>query len=176
MSIVALPFRISCCIFWRISKDYGSMFWSCFLKHGGFSLLPKSVVVNCLKGNQQDSPQHNKHGSKTYYQYGSTTKKPKCFKEQRNAGISIPEFVDGFPMQEGGNFFPNHVQLLKSKGSCGASVQDSTLVHNPPESSESDTENKKPAGLKIVDMDVDDSFIDELQAHANTCKGVMHRV
>jgi hypothetical protein len=129
------------------------------LKQGGFSLLPKSVVVNCLKGNRQDSPQRNKHGSKPYYQYGDTTNKPKCFKKQRDAGISIPKFVDGFYTQEGSNFFSNHVKLLKSKEYCGASVQDSPLVHNPPELSENDTENKKPAGLKIVDMDVKDSFI-----------------
>jgi hypothetical protein len=64
---------------------------------------------------------------------------------------------------------------LKSKGYCGANVQDSTLVHNPPELSEDDTEKKKPAELKIVDVDVNDGFIEELQAHTNTCKHVMHR-
>jgi hypothetical protein len=93
------------------------------LKHGGCSLLPKSVIVNCLKG--------NKRGSKTYYQHGNTTNKPKCLKKQRDAGISILKYFGRFYMQEGGNFLPNHVQLLKRNGYCGASVQDSTLGHNP---------------------------------------------
>lgn len=47
----------------------------------------------------------------------------------------------------------SHVQLLQSKGHCGASVQGTTPVYNPPDLSESIKElNKKPAGLQIVDM------------------------
>jgi hypothetical protein len=42
-------------------------------------------------------------------------------------------------------------------------------------SSESDKENKKPAGLKIVDIDVDDDFIRQSQAHVMKCQHGMHR-
>ncbi len=44
-------------------------------------------------------------------------------------------------------------------------------------SSKNDKENKMPpAGLKIVDMDVDDNFIQESQVHANKCHCPMTRV
>jgi hypothetical protein len=160
------------------------------LKRGGFPLLPKSVVVKCMRGNREDIPQRDRFGHTRYYQYGQHTTRtnfPKCFKEQRDSGTYIPDFIDGFFLQEGGNFFPNEVQLLKSKGYCQetttSNVQDETpeIVaaekSNLPESNESENkENKKPAGLKIVDIDVDDDFILENQAHAMTCRRRMHRV
>ncbi len=68
-------------------------------------------------------------------------------------GTARPEFVDGFYIQEGGNFFANEVKVLKSKGYCqettnGASVQETTneaIAENsdPTVASESDKENKK---------------------------------
>jgi hypothetical protein len=168
------------------------------LLRGGFPLLPKIVVVKYLRGNRDAIPQRNTFSHKTYYQYGDTTNKPKCFKEQRDSGISIPEFVDGFYTQDGGNFFPDQVDFLKRKGYCqetvstasdlvtasGASVLVTTVTatatanSNPTESSsENDKENMRPpAGLKIVDMDVNDDFIQEIQAHANKCHCPMTRV
>jgi hypothetical protein len=66
------------------------------LLHGGIPLLLKIIVVKYLRGNQDAIPQRNTFSHKTYYQYGNASNKPKCFKEQRNSEISIPEFVDGF--------------------------------------------------------------------------------
>jgi hypothetical protein len=103
------------------------------LKRGGFPLLPKSLVVKCLRGSREAIPQHDRFNNKRYYQYGLTsTSTPACFKEQRDSGNYIPEFVDGFYIQEGGNFFPNEVKVLKSQGYCcqqttnGASVNETT--------------------------------------------------
>jgi hypothetical protein len=154
------------------------------LKHGGFPLLPKSVVVKSLRGNRDTAfPQRNIINNRTYYQYGdtTTTNKPKCFKKQRDSGILIPEFVVGFYLQEGGIFFHDQVESLKRKGYCQemtdgrASVQEETTPEQTATQS-SEKVNKKPAGLKIVDIDVDDIFIEDIQGHTKKCHCPMHRV
>ena len=100
--------------------------------------------------------------------------------EQRDSEISIPEFRDGYTTYKKAvttSIAPNQVKVLKSKGyyqetinvatvqgtTNGACVQEtnkttrsyswkSTFTCEP---SDSDEENKKPAGLKMANMDVD---------------------
>jgi hypothetical protein len=135
------------------------------LQRGGFPSLPMSDVMCSLKNNHFDfaCDRYGKKSTRHFLCGNDATNRYKCVKDQVDDEICIPEMTENFYVEER-NFFLEEVNILQGKGYCrlspaieGTENCDTTTPKPPPlaTTTEHEKENRMPAGLKIVDVDVD---------------------